>query len=143
MITPYLVFPGTCAEALIFYREVFQCPEPRVLPYGTYVPEGLDPVPERLSEWVMHAEMPVCGTNVWFADEPGAEASGGSVRLTVTLPTAGQARSCFAQLTEGGTVTLPPTETFYSSFHAAGTDRFGTCWNVVAEEAPEGGQIHE
>jgi PhnB protein len=34
-------------------------------------------------------------------------------------------------------VTLLPTETFYSVFHAAVTDKFSVSWNVVAEEAPK------
>ncbi len=37
----------------------------------------------------------------------------------------------------GDYVTLLPTETFYSVFHAAVTDKFGVNWNVVAEEAPK------
>jgi len=34
MITPYLVFNGNCKDALDFYRSVFHCNEPKVLPYG-------------------------------------------------------------------------------------------------------------
>jgi len=34
MITPYLVFNGDCKDALDFYRSVFHCNEPKVLPYG-------------------------------------------------------------------------------------------------------------
>jgi hypothetical protein len=41
MITPYLVFNGECRDALEFYRAVFKCEEPKVLPYGDYMPEGL------------------------------------------------------------------------------------------------------
>lgn len=37
-----------------------------------------------------------------------------------------------------GEVTIPPTETFCSVFHAAVTDRFGMSWDVVAEEPPRG-----
>jgi PhnB protein len=35
----------------------------------------------------------------------------------------------------GGKVTLPPTDTFYSTFHAAVKDKFGVDWNIVADEA--------
>jgi uncharacterized glyoxalase superfamily protein PhnB len=34
----------------------------------------------------------------------------------------------------------PPTETFYSAFHAATVDEFGVHWNVVAEETPQNGR---
>jgi hypothetical protein len=33
MITPYLVFNGECKDALDFYRSVWGCDEPKVLPY--------------------------------------------------------------------------------------------------------------
>lgn len=137
MVTPYLVFNGNCKKAMEFYKNVFQCEEPRILPYGDYVPEGIEMPPEGLSNWVMHAEMTVCGTNFWFADEVQNAARGSTVRLTVTVPDAENGRTYFARLKEGGLVTLPPTETFYSTFHAAVTDFYGINWNIVAEEAPK------
>lgn len=40
MIAPYIIFNGNCKEALDFYRAVYHCDEPKVLPYGDYMPEG-------------------------------------------------------------------------------------------------------
>jgi PhnB protein len=40
MVTPYLVFSGECKDALDFYRGVFNCDEPKIMPYGDYMPEG-------------------------------------------------------------------------------------------------------
>lgn len=136
MVTPYLIFHGNCAEALAFYGEVFGGAAKGAMPYGDYVPEGPAPVPEGLAGWIMHAELDICGTNVWLADEPAIPAVGDNIRLSASVPTAGRARAIFDALAEGGRVSLPPTETFYSTFHAAVTDRFGVNWNVVAEEAP-------
>ena len=137
MITPYLVFNGECADALDFYRSVFKCDEPKVLPYGDYMPEGSETPPELLRTWVMHAEMVICGTNVWLADEASPAAKGDSIKLSATVPTATEAAAVFDALCVGGEVTLPPTETFYSVFHAAVTDKFGGNWNVVTEEVPK------
>ncbi len=61
--------------------------------------------------------------------------------LTATVPTGNEAASVFNALCKGGKVTLPPTETFYSVFHAAVTDKFGVNWDVVAEEAPRREEI--
>ena len=137
MITPYLVFNGDCKNAMDFYRSVFPCGEPKVLNYGNHMPEGSKTPPELLRTWIMHGEMTICGINVWFADEATPVARGDSVRLTATVSTGKEAASIFDALCEGGKVTLPATETFYSVFHAAVTDRFGVNWNVVAEEAPK------
>ncbi len=136
MITPYLVFNGDCQEALNFYRSVFSCGEPKVMNYGDYMPEGSKTSPELLRTWVMHGEMEVCGTNIWFADEATSYAKGESIKLSATISTGKEAAIVFDALCAGGTVTLPPTETFYSVFHAAVTDKFGVSWNVVALEQP-------
>ena len=136
MITPYLTFNGNCKEALAFYRSVFPCGEPSVLPYGDYMPEGSPTPPELLRSWVMHAEMTVCGTNVWFADSAQSPGNIGLITLSAIVPTEGEARAIYDALCAGGTVTLPPTVTFYSVFHAVVRDRFGVPWQIVAEEAP-------
>lgn len=105
--------------------------------YGDYMPEGSRTPPELLRTWVMHAEMTILGTNVWFADEAAPPALGDHIRLTASVATGKDAAKIFGALSDGGRVTLPPTETFYSVFHAAVTDKFGVIWNIVAEEKPE------
>jgi PhnB protein len=137
MVTPYLTFSGNCKDALDFYRAVFHCGEPKILPYGDYIPEGSKTPPELLRAWVMHGEMVICGTNVWFADEATPIAIGDNIKLSAVVPTGKEAVIIYESLREDGNVTLPPTETFYSVFHAAVTDKFGVNWNVVAEEAPK------
>ncbi|MDL2253894.1 VOC family protein [Ruminococcaceae bacterium OttesenSCG-928-I18] len=138
MLTPYLTFHGNCADALAFYQEVFGGVAQTPIRYGSYVPQGLDPVPEHFADWIMHAEINLCGTNVWLADEPAAPVVGDNVRLSASVPTAEHARAIFDALARNGQVRLPPTETFYSTFHAAVVDPFGIHWNVVAEESPKG-----
>jgi PhnB protein len=136
MITPYLTFNGECKDAIDFYRTVFNCNEPKILPYADYMPEGSKTPPELLRDWIMHGEMVICGTNVWFADEAIPPTVGDSIKLSATLPTGKEATTVFDALCEGGEITLPPTETFYSVFHAAATDKFGVNWSVIAEESP-------
>ncbi|WP_347490955.1 VOC family protein [Desulfoscipio sp. XC116] len=136
MITPYLIFNGNCKEALDFYQKAFESKIGMSMPYGEYVPSGVEKLPSDLSVWVLHAEMQICGTTFWFADEVGILTKGNVVRLTATVPTNGEAQKIFDWLKENGEITLPPTETFYSTFHAALTDKFGIPWNIVAEEAP-------
>lgn len=143
MVIPYVVFNGNCKDAIAFYQKVFRSDGLKALPYGDYVPEGIETPPANLCDWIMHAEMQICGANFWFADEvrtddiPVGRISGAAVRLTVTVPTAAIGKEYFDQLKEGGQVTLFPTETFYSTFHAAITDSYGIGWNIVAEEMPQ------
>lgn len=137
MVTPYIAFNGNCKDALRFYQKVFEAEIKAMQQYGEYIPDGLESPPENLSDWIMHAEMQICGTNFWFADETEGVKPGNMIRLTATVPDIKAAQACFHMLRENGSVTLPPTETFYSTFHAALTDQYGICWNIVAEEAPK------
>ena len=136
MVTPYLVFDGNCKEVLDFYQEVFESYIGTPMLYGEYVPEGIKTPPSDLRTWILHAEMQICGTNFWFADEIGGSVKGNTVRLTATVPTHIEAQKIFDGLKENADIMLQPTETFYSTFHAALTDKFGVAWNIVAEEAP-------
>jgi PhnB protein len=136
MVTPYLVFNGNCNEVLDFYQKAFESDIGAPMLYGEYIPDGVKTIPSDLSTWVLHSEMQICGTNFWFADEIGNLEKGNIVRLTLTVPTHTDAQKIFDRLNESAEITLPPTETFYSTFHAALTDKFGINWNIVAEEAP-------
>ena len=137
MVTPYLVFNGNCKEVLEFYQKAFESDIGTPMLYGQYVPVDVKSPPLDLNTWILHAEMKLCGTTFWFADEVGKSAKGNKVRLTATVPTEKEAQKIFDQLKEKGEISLPPTETFYSTFHAALTDKFGVAWNIVAEEAPK------
>lgn len=136
MVKPYLVFNGNCKEVLDFYQNVFEGDIGVPMLYGDYVPEGIKDKPSDLSTWVLHAEMQICGTNFWFADEIGDLEKGNIVRLTATVPNHREAQKIFERLKESAVITLPPTETFYSTFHAALIDKFNVAWNIVAEESP-------
>lgn len=136
-MTPYLTFAGDCRAALTLYAEAFQSEIRMERTYGDYVPEGVAHPPKDLCDWILHAEMEISGANVWLADEILAPVSPGSmVKLVATVPSAAEGRRVFDALLPGGRVTLPPTDTFYSTFHAGLVDRFGVHWNIVAEEAP-------
>lgn len=134
MVTPYIVFSGDCRKALDFYQQVFDSPIEMAQPYGGYVPEGVDSPPKDLAEWVLHAEMTICGTKFWFADEVAEPVTKGTmVKLTAAVPTRREAQQIFDRLCAGAQITLPPTETFYSDFHGGLIDQYGVSWNIVAE----------
>lgn len=138
LITPYIVFSGDCKDAMDFYRTAFDTEIQLSYLYGDYVPIGVTAAPPNLKDWILHAEMQICGTVFWFADEAAEKVTKGSmVKLTTKVPSAKEAQKIFDALSVGAYISLPPTETFYSTFHAGLTDKFGVSWNIVAEEAPD------
>lgn len=139
MILPYIMFNGVCREALDYYQKIFGCPVKMVQTYGDYVPEGLEDIPPDLDRWILHAEMDLYGTTAWFADEAADPVhNGDNIRLTVTVPAREDAQKIYDRFNTSGAlrIVLPPTETFYSTFHAEIFDKYGIGWNIVAEEAP-------
>ncbi|MCR1900144.1 VOC family protein [Irregularibacter muris] len=137
MVIPFITFNGECNKALEFYQNVFNSKVSMLQQYEEYIPEDIDTPPESLSSWILHAEMEICGTKFWFADDVSSVSKGNIVRLVITVSTAEEARKIFELLREEGHISLPPVETFYSTFHAALTDKFGVSWNIVAEESPD------
>lgn len=138
MVTPYLTFAGNCGEALEFYQAAFHSNIKMTQLYNDYVPEGISVVPDHLSTWILHAEMEICGTNFWFADEVVSSVTKGNmVKLTAQVQDAKEAQRIFDMLNNDAIIILPPVETFYSTFHAGLTDRFGVSWNITALESPD------
>lgn len=137
MVTPYITFAGDCKAALEFYKAAFNSTVKMAQPYGDYVPEGVTTPPDNLSSWILHAEMEICGTVFWFADEITEPVTKGNmVKLTAQVADAHEAQRIFDILSRDAHITLPPTETFYSTFHAGLVDMFGVSWNITALETP-------
>ena len=138
MVTPYITFAGNCREALSFYQTVFDSEIQMQQTYGDYVPESVTNPPDDLDDWILHAEMKICDTIFWFADEIAEPVTKGSmVKLTITIQSAKEAKKIFDSLNYGAHITLPEAVTFYSAFHAALTDKYGVNWNIVALETPD------
>lgn len=134
MIFPYLNFYGDCKEAITFYEQAFRTNRRMLREYGDYVPAGLTDPPEDLANWVLHAEMEICGVKCWLADEAlEPVVKGNQMILTVIIPNKQTAEQIYDVLKDGAHISLPPTKTFYSPFHAGLTDRFGISWNIVVE----------
>lgn len=137
MVTPYIVFSGNCSSALKFYEIAFGSTVKMSQPYGEYIPENVTTPPKNLSSWILHAEMEICGTPFWFADEIAEPVTKGNmVKLTAQVVNAKEAQKIFDVLSKDAYITLPPTETFYSTFHAGLVDMFGVAWNITALESP-------
>lgn len=138
MVTPYITFSGNCSAALEFYKNAFNSTVKMAQPYGDYVPEGVAAPPDNLCSMILHAEMEVCGTTFWFADEIAEPVTKGNmVKLTAQVPNAKEAQKIYDVLSKDAYITLPPTETFYSTFHAGLVDMFGVSWNITALEQPK------
>lgn len=125
----YLSFDGNCAEAMRFYERVLGARLEALIRFGD-VPDACGPT--ETADRVMHAYLVHPEFALMAGDVPGGMAYGGitGVMMTLSYPTADEARRVFAALAEGGQVTMPLDETFWADTFGMVTDRFGVPWGI-------------
>jgi PhnB protein len=131
---PYLLFDGTCEEALTAYANILGGRILAMMPFEQSPASANTP-----QEWrkkILHGRI-AFGDNVLMASDapPGRfqKMQGMSVALNIAEPA--EAERVFAALAEGATVTMPLAETFWALRFGMLTDRFGTPWMINCEKA--------
>ena len=133
-IAPYLNFPGTCREAFQFYAKCLGGTLGDIHTFGSSPMK--DQTPAEWHDKVMHVMLTV-GTSVLMgSDAPPPHfktPQGFSVSLTPQSATDGE--RIFKALSEGGRVTMPFQQTFWSAGFGALVDRYGQPWMISCETA--------
>lgn len=126
----YLNFNGNCREAVEFYAQVFGTDKPKIMTFGELPKDPNFTLPEEAKNLVMHTRLNISGSNVMFSDVfPGMPYTvGNNVNLAFVSKNLDEVKNCFAQLSEGGKVTMELQETFWSKCYGQLTDKFGIIW---------------
>lgn len=130
---PYLVFDGTCAEAMRFYATVLHGKLGIMTNRQSPVAESCPP--EHLDR-VMHARLELeDGTSLYAGDCPPDMPYQGMHGFSIALnyDSVEDAQQIFEALAEGGTVMMPFSETFWAKKFGMVKDRFGCHWLVNGE----------
>jgi len=132
-IQPYLFFGGRCQEALEFYKQALGAQVEMLMRFD----ESPAPMPEGMlapgfENKVMHSSFVVNGARVMASDGCRVE-DGGFHGFSLVLSTAdeAEARRAFAALSEGGSVGMPLSKTFWSPCYGMVKDRFDVSWQVM------------
>jgi PhnB protein len=125
----HLVFPGTCREAFATYEKIFGTKIIMTMTFGD-APVGT-PVPPDSKDLVLHTSLPLGSMTLMGCDAPkgGAEPLGG-FQVSVDSSDEAEVRRVFAELSEGGSVQMPLSPTFWSPLFGMLKDRFGVGWMV-------------
>ena len=124
----FINFNGNCRDALAFYQSVFRLDAPEIMTYGSApdAPQNED------SDRVLYAMLPIAGSNMMFSDCPASfdHVCGNNIAITLGLSDADEINRVFAELSEGGTVFMPPGKTFFSDLFCMFADKFGITWQL-------------
>ena len=124
-----LNFNGKCEEAFKVYEQCLGGKIQTMMKWGDS--PMADKVPAEWRDKIIHTFMVVGETSVLGGDAPPdryEEPRGLSVTVHVEEPA--EAERVFGALSEGGTVTMPIQQTFWSPRFGVCVDRFGIPWMV-------------
>jgi PhnB protein len=126
-IENYIFFTDQCAEAMRFYAKVLGGKIDAMMTYGDS-PAGPHNPPE-MAHKIIHARLVVGDAVLMASDGPHSETRQGFA-VTLQVDTVEEVDRLFNALGEGGKVTVPVGETFFSKRFGMVVDRFGTPWLI-------------
>ncbi|NGQ96785.1 VOC family protein [Brevibacillus sp. SYP-B805] len=134
-LTPYLMMDGNAKEAIQFYEQALDA---KVLFFQTFgeMPENPEfPLPEEAKNRVSHAMLKIGESDLMFSDTfPGTPHQQGSqVTICISTDDKEKAKQIFEALQQGGQVTMPLQETFFSPAYGIVTDKFGVTFQIYTE----------
>jgi PhnB protein len=135
LVQSYLFFNGRCEEAVEFYRKALGAQVEMIMRYKDSPDQSQ--TPPGFENKIMHAGFKIGESTLMASDGCAGEApkfEGFSLSLSVA--TEDQARKAFTALSEGGTVKLPLTKTFWSPLFGMLDDRFGVGWMITVAHKP-------
>ena len=129
---PYLFFGGNCRDAFTRYQEIFGG-ELVLLPMKDMPSQ--EAVPATQGDLIIHAALRSEDQLLMGSDDPTTDTFGPVQGMMVNYDVAGvdEAKRVFEALADGGEVTQPIGETFWSPAFGMCVDRFGTPWMGSAE----------
>ncbi|QJR81678.1 hypothetical protein CA267_013330 [Alteromonas pelagimontana] len=131
-LNSYLFFRGDCEAALNFYVKHLKA---KVITKFRFS-DAPDPLPEGLLQpgfesKIMHCEFAIGNTRIFASDGCNEAGSFSGFSQSLTVENEETAKNVFAALSEGGEVTMPLTETFWSPLYGQLKDQFGLEWMIM------------
>ncbi|HET6871992.1 MAG TPA: VOC family protein [Sporolactobacillaceae bacterium] len=134
-LVPYLVMDGNAKEAIEFYQKALQADVLFIQSFGEMPENPNYPLPEEAKNRVSHATLKVGETELMFSDTfPGQpHASGNQVTICITSDDVEKSRVMYEALSQGGQVTMPLQDTFFSPAYGSLIDKFGVSFQIFTE----------
>ena len=129
MLIPSIHFPGTCDEAIAYYKEAVGA-EVKGIAYFRDAPPDSGMDQSLPPNFVMHSEILMFGTPITMTDGAENPITGGNFTLMLSLNSAEEVTSVFNKLADGGKVIEALAPQFWSSLCGDVEDRFGVNWHI-------------
>ncbi|WYJ98552.1 PhnB protein [Enterococcus sp. DIV0212c] len=132
MLEVYLNFKNQSADAIAFYETVFDVKSEGIMTFADAPEDPEHPTPEAWKDLIINASMTIEGVPVMFSDVPDGMGltltEGNNISLVISTGDEAKIDRFFARLAEGGKITMPLGETFWSKKYGMVIDKFGINW---------------
>ena len=137
----YLTFNGQCEEAFRFYARAFKKEAAFMGTFGDMpAAENAPELSDEDRNRILHVTLPISEHIVLMGSDTLTSQpqvnNGTNVSASINAESKAEADQLFADLSEGGTVTMPLQITFWGAYFGMFTDRFGIQWMVNYDEQP-------
>lgn len=133
-IIPHLNFNGQCKEAFEFYAKLLDGEIKFSMTWGEMPGGAADQFPPETRSRIMHTTLEVDGDFIMGADSPPDRyTQPKGITVSIGVKDKGKGERIFNSLSEGGSVTMPFAQTFWSAGFGMCIDRFGIPWMVNTE----------
>jgi len=137
-VNAYITFNGNCEEAFHFYRSVFGGEFLYIGRYKDLPSTDRQAFPHVDDEKIMYVSLPISKETILMGCD-GADAHGhgaifgNNISLTVNTDSKEEADRIFDELSVGGEIKMPMSQTFWGSYFGVFTDRFGINWLISCD----------
>ena len=134
-MSPYLIMDGRAREAVGFYQQAFDATVVGMQTFGEMPSDPNHPVPDTAKDLILHALLKIGDMEIMLSDTfPGTPFQPGNhINIAFVTDNIDRARKVFDALAEGGHISMPFQQTFWSPGFGQLTDRFGVIWQISTE----------
>ncbi|MGX7412134.1 VOC family protein [Enterococcus caccae] len=138
MLEVYLNFKNEAADAIAFYETVFDVKNEGIMTFADAPEDPEHPTPEAWKDLIINASMTIEGVPVMISDVPDGMGltliEGNNVSLVISTDDEVKIDRIFNRLAEGGKISMPLGETFWSKKYGMVVDKFGINWMLNYSE---------
>lgn len=130
-------FTGKCEEAFNFYAQALGWELSEFNRYSAMPSDPNQPLPEEYKDQIMHVSISKGGEMIlmWADIIPGMApygfVVGTNLEICIMTDTKEEADKVFANLSEGGRVSMPMEDQFWGDYFWSCSDKYGIGWMIL------------
>lgn len=142
-VSPYIFFDGTCEEAIEFYKQAIGAELLFKMTFGEMPKDEANNAPEGCGSgfnWpddkIMHANVRIGDGEIMMSDGNmcADKVKHTGYSLSLSSKDVSEGKRWFDNLSAGGDITMPWSETFWAKGFGMLTDKYGIPWMVNVEK---------